>query len=142
MDEDEIMQEIERRSLDQQRRTRAMLYGAGRPDLVAELDRNLKEVRTGTSRARSIWHSISPKQRAVLETMRGGRWLVRSGDTRWYDAKGTDGTVRKVCDIRTVRCLTARNLCQVNGGAFDPESKVVLTEHGLFVLRLGRGEAG
>lgn len=138
--DDEIMQEIERHSMRQTERVRSMLYKHGRPDLVAEMDGKLREIRLGTYGAKATWRSLSDAQRFALEfaAETGGR-LARIGKTYW-----TPGDTCKIYGIRlaTIRNLVARDLMAVDGGAFDPEREFVITEHGRFVLKHGQNENG
>jgi hypothetical protein len=140
MDEHPILLEIERRRRESAARVLDILHEADRPDLAGELERNLRDIESGVSTARSIWHSISAAQRRVLVAMEPGRLVVRErGSSRQYEGVGAnvDATGR-LCDIRTLRNLCARDLIACDGGAFDPEAKFVLTEHGRFVLAHGR----
>jgi len=136
--DDDILQVIEAQSLASQQRTRELLLENGRPDLVAELDRKLKDIRTGVDGAQRTWHSLSGAQRRVLEELRTGRALSRSPGTKHrYDAIGMPHAISRVCSLATARALCARELLHVDGGATDPERKIILTERGLFVLAHG-----
>lgn len=143
MTEDEVFLMIERDSMAKRQRTREVLLEAGRPDLVEELDRNLREVDNGVCGAKATWHSISAAQRRVLKIMEPGRYLRRAPASRTqYDAHGEPHAVGRVCSLPTVRALCARDLCHVDGGATDPERKIVLTERGKFVLKFGPTDTG
>jgi hypothetical protein len=108
----------ERRRRESLARVLDILHEADRPDLAGELEAKLRDVASGVERARNIWHSISPAQRRALEALGEGR----ASDFR----------------LATARNLCARDLIACAGGAFDPESKFVITEHGRFVLTHGR----
>lgn len=112
-----------------------------RADLAGEFDRRLRDIRLGVYGARAVWQSISDAQRRVLAHKVQGFHLRRALDRcNRYDAVGADGTIRlNVCGSATVRNLTSRGPCHVDGGAFDPESSIILTECGQFVLARGRG---
>lgn len=121
-------------------RTRIMLREAGRPDLVAELDQNIRDCESGVMGAKSTWRSISPAQRRVLVLLEPGRRLRRCGGSRTrYDAVGGNVEAEgNVCGIATARNLCARELIACDGTAFDPEARFTLTERGRFVLAKGR----
>jgi hypothetical protein len=135
MTEDDVLLAIERQSRQRTEAVKALLLHQGRPDLVVELEASLRDVRTGVSSARSVWHSISEAQRRTLGRLRDGASLVRRGAK--YDAVGgrTDA-VAAVCDIRTARALCAHELLACDGSTFDPEARFALTERGRFVLSL------
>lgn len=135
-DTEELMQDLERQSAERSVRLREMLYKEGRADLVAEYDKNMRELRTGLTGARSAWHSISPAQRQALEAAAhvGALYRRYTGTGYCFTPSGL-GT--KACGTATVRNLISRELLAVDGGAFDPEAKVVPTEHGRFVLKHG-----
>jgi hypothetical protein len=134
----ELLQRLDEQSARQNERVRQMLFDAGRPDLVADLDAKLKDIRTGIDGARRTWHSISPAQRRILTTLATGRSLRRSPGSRTrYDAYGEPHAIRNVCGLPTVRNLCQRELLHVNGGALDPEREIILTERGRFVLARG-----
>lgn len=140
MDEHPILLEIERRERETTARVLDMLHEEGRPDLAGQLEAKIRDIESGIYGARSAWHSISAAQRRVLVAMEPGRIVVReNGSTRQYEGVGAnvDATGR-LCDIRTLRNLCARDLIACDGDAFDPEAKFVLTEHGRFVLAHGR----
>lgn len=139
--DDEVFQYLEERSRAQIKRTRELLLENGRPDLVRELDANLKDVRTGVSTARGIWHALSGAQRRVLCLLHNtGHKLVRKPHLRtFYDALGGHADAEtKAAGVRTVRALCSRELLACEGPALDPEKVVVLTDHGRFVLARGK----
>lgn len=122
---------------------RQLLYAEGRPDLVEEFDRKMREIDTGINGARNCWHSISEAQRRVLNLAATGRWLVRSpGTNHFYDAHGEPHALSRVAGLKTVRNLCARELLAYDGGAIDPERKMVITERGLFVVKHGQFVVG
>lgn len=140
--EDELLQRLERESREGSERLRAMLREMGRDDLLADYDRDMRDIRLGVTMARSCWHSISPKQRFVLKRMGEGRSLRRMAGSRTrYDAigsgRGGPDAMREICDFRTARKLAAHELIHVAGGALDPEAVFVITERGSFVLAHG-----
>jgi hypothetical protein len=138
MTEDDILQMLDRKDLEQQARTRSFLLEAGRPDLAAELDAKLRDIRLGVDGAQRTWAALSPAQRSVLEALSAGRHLrkVKWSKTR-YDAYGEPHAIGNLCGIATVRNLCARDLCHVDGGMPDPEGKIIITERGRFVLKYG-----
>lgn len=137
--EADVLRMVEEESAAGQRRVRALLYEQGRPDLVQMLDAKLREIHLGLDRAKSIWHSISIAQRRTLVLMGEGRHLVRKSRSRtYYNAIGGPEDIMEVARLPTVRNLAARNLVAWDGGALDPEARVVLTEHGRFVLDRGQ----
>lgn len=134
--EDEILQEIERQSRAATERVRELCRERGREDLVVEMDANLKEVRTGRAQARGIWHALSEPQRRVLRLAASHKRLRRTpGSRHRYDAVGGPADAEgNVSGLATVRNLLARDLLLCDGGAFDPEAAVIISEHGRFVL--------
>lgn len=139
-EDDTLMQNLERQSREQQERTRQFLFEQGRPDLVFELDANLKDVRTGVSSARGTWHALSKAQRRVLRTLHGtGHKLRRTrGSNFEYEAAGGNAdAISKAATLPTIRNLCRRELLVCEGDLRDPERVVVLTDHGRFVLAHG-----
>lgn len=130
-----FLQELDRKSRETRAKVRAMLQH--RPDLLADYDRQMKELDNGIAGAKGCWHALSNAQRRVLIAMGEGRDLRRSIDNPgMYDACGR-GCVLNVCRLPTARRLCEHRLIHVNGGATDPEAEFVLTERGAFVLRWG-----
>ncbi len=140
VDDYEIQLTIERQCRERTAAVKRLLHKSNRPDLLDEFGARLRDIALGTDSARSCWHSLSSAQRRVLEIMDEGRWLVRKLGTQ-YDAHGEPHALENVCRLPTVRKLLAHDLCELDGGAFDPERKIVLTERGRFVLAHGRTEA-
>jgi hypothetical protein len=135
---DDILQQIERDSRERHERVRQLILSEGRPDLLAELDGQMRRIHLGLDGAGSTWQSISNAQRKVLLLMAEGRHLRRAPSSRTrYDAIGEPHAISNVCGLPTVRNLCARELCHVDGGAMDPERKIVLTERGTFVVKHG-----
>ncbi len=132
---EELMQDIERESRERSRTLREMLYREGRPDLVDEYDKSMKDLALGITTAKNIWHSISEAQRRTLEIVEPNGVLRRLG-RGGYGVGEWNGL--RVCGASTARNLIARDLLAVDGGVFDPECKLVLTEHARFVLKHGR----
>lgn len=139
MTDDELIMYLDRQSQLRHKTTRDMLIEAGRPDLAEDLDRRMKDIRSGISQAVRVWHSISAAQRFVLEAMGRGRYLARSlRSVTQFDALGTAPAILGICRLATARRLCAHELIHVNGGATDPEAMFVITERGKFVLAKGR----
>ncbi len=141
-DYDPILQEIEAQGRRRRQDVRTLIMESGHPDAAAillQFEQNMRDVDTGIGGARSTWHSISLAQRRVLEALETRWYLMRaSGSRTRYDAHGEPHAEGNVCGIATVRNLIRRELLAVDGGAFDPEKKIVLTERGRFVLKHGR----
>lgn len=135
----DVLHRFELEAAEREQEFRDYLRREGHHDALAFYDKATRECRLGLTRARNIWHSISPAQRRVLEILEPGRRLVRPPHSRTtYDAPGPPHFVRDATRPPTVRNLAARNLLAWDGGVFDPEAAAVLTEHGRFVLRHGR----
>lgn len=133
-----VIQALDEKFARQREGVRQILKDAGRDDLVAELDRKIREIDTGIDGARRTWESISDAQRRVLTIVATGKRLVRSGGTKhFYDAHGEPHALPRVAGLKTVRNLCIRELLAWQDGAFDPEAKAVITERGLFVVRHG-----
>ncbi|TLX15761.1 hypothetical protein [Rhizobium sp. MHM7A] len=131
--------EIEKQNRESNARVRALLEAEGRPDLVAELDQRIRDVNLGLTQARNVWHSISPAQRTLLTLMmQVGSKLIREEKTSFYDLVAGPKVERRVTRRPTVRSLISRDLLCCEGGAFDPEAVVVLTENARFVFEKGR----
>jgi hypothetical protein len=105
-----ILHEIERQSRIRTQRVRLMLLEEERLDILADFDRNMKDIQTGVSSARGIWHALSEAQRRVMRDLSEGR---QSGKHRTHVP------------------LMKRNLI-----AWD-SANMTLTEHGRFVLKFG-----
>ncbi|MBF5096483.1 hypothetical protein F1643_21025 [Azospirillum sp. INR13] len=137
--EEEVLHRLEAESRQQTERVRAMLHEEGRPDLVEDLDRQLRESRLGITGARATWDALSEPQRKVLLTLlEGNRRLVRQNHSQhWYDVIGEPEAVARVAGRPTIRNLIARELLAPDGGAFDPEAAAVLTERARFVVQHG-----
>lgn len=132
----EIIQRIERQMREQIERTRRFLMSQGHPDLVADLDANLRDVRLGISSARGIWHVLSAPQRKAL-TFAADRDLVRLwGNRSVFGFRGAAGKAKEVCQFRTLVPLCARGL--ITADNIIPPRKMQITEHGRFVLAKGR----
>lgn len=103
---------------------------------LEHFDARMRDLATGVTGARSVWHSISQAQRRALESaeQHGGR-LDRVGIEYRHCARHQPYLP---IYVRTLRPLCSRDLFAWDGGAFDPESAVVLTERGRFVLARGR----
>lgn len=137
MTEDDVLHQLERHFRDSRERVRHMILAAGRPDILAEFDRDMKNLDTGITGAKNCWNSISSAQRTVLRIMGEGRHLRRARcNPGRYDACGRS-VIPNVCRLATARKLCGHELIHVNGGATDPEAGFVMTERGRFVLRWG-----
>lgn len=140
--DDEFMQRLDEDSRRKSEAVKHLLIQHGRPDLAKDLDRRLKDIRTGLDGARSTWHSISAAQRRVLEIMEPGRVLMMPPHTKTrYNAIGLPCAIGDVCSLATVRALLAHELVACDGGVFTPERKIVLTERGHFTLKYGRPDS-
>lgn len=122
----------------QKRRTRvdAMLREEGRPDLADDLAANLRDVDSGVSGARNVWHSISSAQRHALQyaANAAGGQIERVGK-EYLDRLWTLPDRR--IHAPTIRALCLHELMAWDGGLPDPEAAVVVTERGRFVLKHG-----
>jgi hypothetical protein len=118
MTSDDILAAIEAENQRSTEAVRQVLLDHGRPDLVIELDANLREVRLGIKHARSVWHSISDAQRRVLLDLEARR-------------------EPKVRTFATLRNLAHRGLIDLEG-CMMPGDPVRLSEFGRFVLAKGR----
>lgn len=116
-------------------RLKAFLIELGRPDLAAEYDAKMNDIRLGIDGARSTWGALSKAQRAVMELLEAGYHLLRrpSPSQRW-DANGfANRSVPNVCGSPTVGNLMARDLaCWAAGRS------IVITERGRFVIAHGK----
>ena len=138
-DYDELLQQLEREARERNERVRCLIIEAGRKDLLAEYDRNMKEIANGAAMARSCWHSISSAQRFTLRVLGEGRYLARSLRSKnQFDAIGRAPVTLAICRLSTARKLCAHGLIHVNGGATDPEAMFCITERGHFVLKHGQ----
>lgn len=141
MADDEILQRIERESRERHEGVRQLLFSEGRPDLVADLDAQMRRIALGLDGAGRTWQALSEPQRRVLRIMATGRKLVRCSWSRTrYGAVGEPDAISVVCGLPTVRNLSARELIHVDGGVLDPEKAFVLTERGAFVVKHGPGQ--
>lgn len=116
----------------------AYLRREGRPDLAEHYLARIKDIESGVYGARNCWHALSKAQRTALAVAQeqGGR-LQRCGkEYRVRDRIWHHQPIR----VATMRNLCARDLMTWEGGAFDPEAVVVLTERGRFVLKHGAGD--
>lgn len=137
MTEDEILQIIESDMRRQRERVRAMILQNGGKDALADFDRQMRDLDLGVTGARAKWHSLSDKQRRTMQALRVGAALVRIPNTTGYCVNSI-GHLGKVCSLPTARALSRHELIAPDGGAFDPESRFVLTERGRFVFAHGR----
>ena len=138
---DDFEQRMDEESRREREAIRALCLENGRPDLAADYDKNMRNLDLGITTAQNCWHSISGAQRRVLIALGEGRVLKKC---RWsrsrYDACGIGyaaDAIENICAVATVRNLASRELLAWEGGAFEPEAKVVLTERGRFVLKHG-----
>jgi hypothetical protein len=107
---------LEQRAWAARDRFRQELIGMGDRGIsvLAEYDARMRENDLGISSARAAWHALSVTQKWALRECAAGR--------------------QPVARIATLRNLERRDLVSWDGGAFSPESKVVITERGRFVL--------
>lgn len=135
---EDVLQWADRMAREQRARVRQVILDAGRPDVLADYDRDMRNLDLGITMARNVWHSLSSKQRFVLRAMGQGRYLLRAlRSAAQYDAVGR-GAIMDICRLSTARKLCAHELIHVNGGATDPEAEFVITERGSFVLKHGQ----
>lgn len=134
---EEALQAIDRDAMAKRESVRALLLEICRPDLAADLDAKYREIDLGIDGARSTWEALSPAQRRVLVDMAKGYPLIRDRGTDRFFITLKNGMSFRACNLPTARSLCARELIAVEGGAFEPESKFVITERGRFVLKHG-----
>lgn len=140
--QERVLQDLERESDERTQRVRDMLHERGQPELVAELDRALKDSASGFTQARSVWHSISDAQRRVLILLGSGPADLRRMKGQSYDVVSSSGSRATGIRLATVRNLASRGLLEWTGGAFDPEASARPTERMAFVLKHGRPAPG
>ncbi|MFP5516804.1 MAG: hypothetical protein ACLGJC_27450 [Alphaproteobacteria bacterium] len=138
--EEDVLHRLEAESRQQTERVRSMLQEEGRPDLVEDLDRRLREIRLGITGARGTWNALTePQRKVLLILLEGNRRLVRQRHSKhFYEVIGEPEAVGRVAGLPTIRNLIARELLAPDGGAFDPEAAAVLTERARFVVQHGR----
>jgi hypothetical protein len=137
MEDDEILQRIDEDAARKSEAVRAMLIEAGRPDLAVDLDARLRRIRLGIDGAQGQWHAMSNVQRRALQLMSEGRKLMREPHSDWYHGIGSPMRVDRICRTPTVRVLISREMVDLEGGAFDPERTVSISERGRFTLKYG-----
>lgn len=138
---EDFLHDLDRQSIESRARVRRLILEAGRPDLLAAFDKDMKELDNGVRGVRNAWHSLTSKQRFVLRLMGSGRYMSKSLRCRsMFDALGKAPAILSVCKVSTLRALSSRELIHVNGGPFDPEDSFVITERGSFVLKHGPTE--
>lgn len=108
------------------------LRDKGRHDLADELVAKLRDIDMGVDAACGTWASLSVKQRAVMIALKTQPRLKRTGN------RYTGAGIIEWCHVRTVRSLIARGLLDCEGGAFDPEAELVLSDKGRFLLKHGQ----
>jgi hypothetical protein len=139
MTKDEFDLWLEQESARRRALVRQVIREHGRPELLAEYDRDMHDLDLGLTGARAAWHSISPAQRRVMEALEPGRTLVRARwSSRRYDAIGSPHATASLCGLATVYNLVRRDLLQWDGPETDFNAKAILTERGRFVLKRGR----
>lgn len=136
-DSDELLQRLDRDSTKTTEAVKAMLMEAGRPDLAADLERKLRDIRLGIDGAQRTWAALSTPQTNAMKIMAEGRKLHREPHSTWYVGIGRPAACGRVCRQPTIRNLIARELVDLEGGAFDPEAIVMLSDKGRFVLKHG-----
>lgn len=133
MTENDILFEFERECARRTEAVRHLLREHGRPDLLEHFDRQLDAIRSGVDGARATWNALSKPQRHILEILASGRYLVKASGSRYFfDAHGEPHAISHVCGGPTVNHLMHRELISWEAGR-----KVILTEHGHFVLLHG-----
>jgi len=138
VDEDDILQRLEEADRQKTEEVIAMLIAEGHAEAADRLRKKIRDINLGIDGAQRTWESISDAQRRTLQVLGTGRYLARSPGSRTrYHAYGEPHAEGNVCGIATVRNLCARELCHVDGGATDPERKIIITERGRFVLKYG-----
>lgn len=140
--QERALQDLERESDERTQRVRDMLRERGRPELVAELDRALKDSASEVTQARSVWHSISDAQRRALILLAAGPGDLRRVKGQGYEVVSPAGSRATGIRLATVRNLAGRGLLEWTGGAFDPEASARPTERMAFVLKHGRPAPG
>lgn len=142
--EDDVMARVQREREAGEARFRATLLDAGRPDVLAEYDARMEDVRSGRHGARATWAALTPAQRRAVLFLAAGRVLVRSARVAgYYDAVAVCDavdTIGKAARLDTVRVLAARGLVAWDGGVADPERRAVATERMGFVVAHGMTE--
>lgn len=133
---DDVIHDIDALQLEREARLRQILIDAGRIDILADYDRQMRDLRLGLSTARNVWHSISARQREALQALGTGATIERR-QSRYYRASVHGELLPGTYLLATMRALCAHNLAHVDGGATDPEARFVITERGSFVLKHG-----
>ena len=138
-DEERIIQQIDRESREQRERMRALIAESGNSVALSLYNIDMREIDLGLKSARSCWASISPAQARALAIAGTGAvlWRKQAYPLQYTTFNGPLGVVLRVCSLATARALCAHELLAPDGGAFDPESKFVITERGSFVLHHG-----
>ena len=138
-DEERIIQQIDRESQEQRKRVRDLISESGRTDVLSQYNIDMREIDLGLKSARSCWATISPAQARALAIAGTGAvlWRKQAYPLQYTALNGPLGVVLRACSLATARALCAHELLAPDGGAFDPESKFVITERGSFVLRHG-----
>jgi hypothetical protein len=104
---------------------------------LAGYDKAIRDIDLGISGARGTWRALSISQRRVLwEIERRGPRLERVG--KEYRAIQGRHQPYVPIHVRSIRPLCQRELLAWDGGAFDPEAAVVLTERGQFIIKHGQ----
>lgn len=122
--------------LEQERRMEAVrqdIIAAGRLDLLAEHDQNMRDIRSGITGARNCWHSISAAQRTALLFAIAGGGLRKISEQPSEYANINGNRPPSPIRIATVRALAAHELVAWDGGATTPERRALVTERGRFV---------
>lgn len=140
--QERALQDLERECDERTQRVRDMLHEEGRPELVAEMDRAMKDSASGITGARSVWHSISDAQRRVMILLDAGPGDLRRAKGQTFDVVSPAGSRATGIRLATVRNLASRGLLEWTGGAFDPEASAQPTERMAFVLKHGRPAPG
>ena len=134
LSEEDILQAIEARSRQQNESVRQMLIAEGRADLLARFDATMKDINSGVYGARTTWNALTAAQQRALRYVseNKGRLCRYAPNSFLMPGKAPPLPIR----LATVRNLIARELLACDGGAFDPEKVLVMTERGRFVLKV------
>jgi hypothetical protein len=142
--DEEVLFRFEREQREADERVRRVIAECGGESALADHDERIRLIRNGQAGAWAVWHSISDAQRRALEAAGRHKQLAREpGSRTFFGARGGLGDAeRRVARLGTIRNLIARGLLACEGGAYDPEAVVLITERGRFVLKHGPEKAG
>lgn len=125
----EILETLRAQQARDQARVRAVIAEIGTAEDLARYDASMEHVHSGRSELESLWHSISPAQRALVTVVGEGRRLVRaSWSVHRYGAVGEPHAIHDCASARTVAALVRHRLLAHAGATDDPGQVVVGTE--------------